>query len=83
MSQTITLDGPTQGMRKLHEAYEFGPGPGLNGLTDTARAASEHMGGMLAQMRVLHEARVVELRERNLAEAADQERPVGSEEKTA
>ena len=83
MSQTTALDGPTRGMRKLHEAYEFGPGPGpgLNGLTDVAHAASERMGGMLTQMRDLHAARVVELRERNLAEHAE-ERPVGSEEKT-
>ncbi|MEU3851736.1 hypothetical protein [Streptomyces sp. NPDC029554] len=71
MSQTITLAGPTRGMHKLYEAYEFGRGSGLNGLTDAARAASDSMGGMLAQMRELHEARVVELRERNLAEAAE------------
>ncbi|GGW15769.1 hypothetical protein GCM10018980_51670 [Streptomyces capoamus] len=72
MSQTITLAGPTEGIRKLHEAFEFGPGPALNGLTDTAHAASERMGGMLTLMRDLHEARVVELREKNLTEAAEE-----------
>jgi hypothetical protein len=78
MSDTVTFEGPTRGMRKLRDAYEFGPGPGLNGLTDITRVASEHMGSMLTQVRDWHEARVVELRERNLAEAA-QERAAGGE----
>lgn len=72
MSQTLDFAGPSLGMRKLRDAYEFGPGPGLNGLTDTAHAASEHMDSMLTQMRDWHEARVMELRERNLAEAAEE-----------
>ncbi|MGW5616259.1 hypothetical protein [Streptomyces sp. NPDC003877] len=72
MSRTITLAGPTRGMGKLYEAYEFGRGSGLNGLTDAALAASASMGGMLAQMQDLHEARVAELRETNLAEAAEE-----------
>jgi hypothetical protein len=72
MYQTINLAGPTRGMGRLYEAYEFGHGPGLNGLTDIARTASEHMGAMLTQMRALHESRVAELRERNLAEAAEE-----------
>jgi hypothetical protein len=81
MSQTITLDGPADGMRKLYEAYEFGASPERLGLVDAANATAHHMGSMLERMRSLHEARVTELRERNLADA-EPERPVGSEENT-
>jgi hypothetical protein len=48
-------------MRALRGAWEFGSGERL-GLTDVAHAAASHTGGMLEQLRRLHEARIEEIR---------------------
>jgi hypothetical protein len=64
--QRGNLEGVARGMGSLRRAWEFGAGERL-GLTDVAHAAASHAGGMLEQLRHLHEARIGEIRARGEA----------------
>lgn len=59
--EPATLEGVAREMRALRNAWEFGSGEHL-GLTNVAHAAASHTGGMLEQLRRLHEARIEEIR---------------------
>lgn len=67
MSQSANLAGAARAMGELHEQLRWGKSVARPGLVDTLTAANHHMHGLLDQVRALHESRVEELRDRNLA----------------
>jgi hypothetical protein len=59
----------TRAFVKLSRSYRFGSSADHPGLIDTTAAATNHMGGLLEQLRALNEARVADLRAANSASA--------------
>jgi len=75
MSNATTLDGPTRAMGKLYEQLRWGESARRPGLADTLAVANARMGAMLDQLCTLHDDRVREMRDRNLADSAGPVRP--------
>ncbi|MET7944270.1 hypothetical protein [Streptomyces sp. NPDC005302] len=75
MSKTINLNGPGRAFGRLYEQLRWGQSAAKPGLADTLITANGRMGDMLGQLRLLHESRVRELRDSNLA-AVDGAAPV-------
>ncbi|MFJ8798481.1 hypothetical protein [Streptomyces sp. NPDC102487] len=67
MSETINLDRPGRAFGRLYEQLRWGRSAAHPGLADTLITANDRMEGMLGQLRLLHESRVSELRDSNLA----------------
>jgi hypothetical protein len=62
MTQTVTLSGPTQAMRGVEHAFQFGPSVELPGITTATHTATGHMAEMIEHLRTLWDDQAEELR---------------------